>query len=75
MIELVTAKGRKKQHDDNVTSYYLTYSDNWSGMVVVIENSHTDSFLEVVLDAAESTNLHSTRGSLMTQDTIPPMNR
>lgn len=75
MIELVTAKGRKKQHDDNVFSYYLTCTDNWSGLVVVIENRHNDSYLEVIFDAAESTNLHSTRGSLMTQDTIPPMSR
>ena len=75
MIELVTAKGRKKQHDDNVFSYYLTCTDNWSGMVVVIENRHTDSYLEVVFDAGESTNLHSTRGSNMTQDTIPPLSR
>lgn len=75
MIELVTAKGRKKQHDDNVFSYYLTCTDNWSGLVVVIENCHNDSYLEVIFDAAESTNLHSTRGSLMTQDTIPPKSR
>ena len=73
LLELVTARGQRTQHDDYVSSYYLT--DNWSGMVVVVENHHFSSYLEVIFDASESTNLHSTRGSLLTQDTIPPMSR
>lgn len=73
LLELVTARGVRTQHDDHVFSYFLL--DNWSGLVVVVENHHSASYLEVIFDASESTNLHSTRGSLLTQDTIPPMSR
>lgn len=44
-------------------------------MMVVIENQNVDTHLEVIFDASESVNLSTTRGSLLTQDTIPPMSR
>lgn len=73
LIELVISKGRKKKHNENVISYYL--HENWAGMMVVVENRNSDVYLEVLFDASESSNLYATRGSLVTQDTVPPLSR
>lgn len=56
-----------------MTSYYV--HENWAGLLVVIENRNKDSFLDVLFDATESLNLATTRGALLTQDTIPPTSR
>lgn len=73
LIELTLSKGREKMHTEDVYSYYL--HENWAGIVVVLENRNSERYLEAIFDATESTNLFSTRGALITQDTLPPMTR
>ncbi|KAI2804038.1 Calpain-15 [Blomia tropicalis] len=73
LIEMTITKGKQKKHSDFVVSYYM--SEDWSGLLIVIENRSPNGYMDVIFDAAESTNLYATRGSLMTQDTLPPMSR
>jgi calpain-15 len=45
------------------------------GWVLVGENSTEDMFLNVTVDANESQNMLSTRGTLITHDSVPPLHR
>uniref|UniRef100_H2YK53 Calpain catalytic domain-containing protein n=1 Tax=Ciona savignyi TaxID=51511 RepID=H2YK53_CIOSA len=72
VIKLAMDKGEETQIRNEVASYQLT--KGWGGLIVVIENRHELSCLQVRCDT-QCNNVVSSRGNFKTADSIPPLHR
>ncbi|KAI6225199.1 hypothetical protein M3Y99_01364100 [Aphelenchoides fujianensis] len=73
-LEQMMAKhGRIESSLPNCTARVMT--TNFAGLMVMIENSSPKHCLQVKSDCVQSTNVVSTRGTLTTFDSIPPLHR
>ncbi|KAF4744452.1 hypothetical protein FOZ62_022818 [Perkinsus olseni] len=68
-----TVHGKKREVSPPGIAVYICQDS--SGTIVCAENKRTDCSFVIELDASESKNVVSSRGSMTTQDTIPPMTR
>ncbi|XP_054155045.1 calpain-D-like [Oppia nitens] len=73
LISIAMARGQRHEIAVGVTSYCLT--QHWSGMVAVVENRRPDDWAQIVCNCSQSINLVSTRGTMTTIDSVPPLHR
>lgn len=73
VIQLALAKGKCEGVRDTVSVYSLMHG--WSGGLFVVENRCSDRSLHIKCDCVDSSNVVSTRCSLATTDSVPPLHR
>ncbi|XP_046555772.1 calpain-15-like [Haliotis rubra] len=73
LIQLAVAKGTKEEVRKGVTVYSLL--NGWAGGIFVAENRLPGNNVVMWCDCTESSNVVSTRGSLISKDVIPPLHR
>ena len=74
MIELCITKGSVTSRG-LANSCLYTLSSGYSGLIVVAENCNDNVCLHIELDCENSVNVVSTRRTLITKDSVPPLHR
>jgi len=74
IIQLCMRNGNKTSAGlENACIYTMT--KGWSGILVIAENCNERAYLHVELDCERSNNVVSTRQTLTTKDSVPPLHR
>lgn len=74
IIQLCMSNGSKTSAGlENACIYTMT--KGWSGILVIAENCNERAYLHVELDCERSNNVVSTRQTLTTKDSVPPLHR
>lgn len=73
LIKLTLSQGKRHAIRERMIVYYL--SKGWSGLTIVIENLFTDRYIQAICDCSQSLNVVSSRATLYTIDSIPPLHR
>jgi calpain-15 len=74
MIELCISKGSITSKGLANAALY-TLANGYSGLIVVAENYNENFFLHIELNCDNSSNVVSTRRTLITKDSVPPLHR
>ncbi|XP_052077598.1 calpain-15-like [Mytilus californianus] len=72
LIQLAVDEGKQQNLKENKAS---TYSLALDGILLIVQNKDEKEYLSIQEDCSNSRNLMSTRGSMFTQDVIPPGHR
>ncbi|KAL5012395.1 hypothetical protein ScPMuIL_010946 [Solemya velum] len=73
VIQLTIAKGSREDVRDGATVYSLMHG--WCGGIFVVENRFPSHSIHMTCDCSDSSNVVSTRNSLVTKDAISPLHR
>uniref|UniRef100_F1KW88 Calpain-D n=1 Tax=Ascaris suum TaxID=6253 RepID=F1KW88_ASCSU len=73
LIELALKEGQIHNTLEGVAARYV--SDEFCGHLLIIDNLHENKYLQVHCDCSNSRNVLSTRFTLNTLDSIPPLHR
>ncbi|VDI46453.1 calpain-15 [Mytilus galloprovincialis] len=72
LIQLAVDDGKQQSLKENKAN---TYSLALDGIILIVENKDEKEYFSIQEDCRNSRNLMSTRGSMFTQDVIPPGHR
>lgn len=73
LVQLVLKEGRIHSSVQGVFPRYVT--DNFSGLLLMVDNVLEDMWVHAKVECSESNNLLSSRGALDVADSIPPLSR
>ncbi|KAL4230896.1 Calpain-15 [Mactra antiquata] len=73
VIQLALAQGKREEIRQGVTCYTMMHG--WCGGLFVVENRLSHANVHIKCDCSDSSNLVSTRGDLVTVDSVPPLHR
>uniref|UniRef100_A0A914HVM4 Calpain-D n=1 Tax=Globodera rostochiensis TaxID=31243 RepID=A0A914HVM4_GLORO len=73
MCSLMLKEGVVQKSCSGTVSRYLT--NEFAGLALMVDNHNVDCCMQVKSDCQSSTNVLSTRSSLLTVDSIPPLHR
>ncbi|KAK7097003.1 calpain-15-like isoform X2 [Littorina saxatilis] len=73
IVQLGVSKGKREEIRQGITAFSLMTS--WAGGIFVVENRLPHQAVHVCCECTESSNIVSTRGSLVTRDAVPPLHR
>ncbi|KHN83495.1 Calpain-D [Toxocara canis] len=73
LIEMALKEGNIHKTLEGVVARYI--SDDFCGHLLIVDNLHENKYLHVHCDCSKSTNVLSTRFTLNTLDSIPPLHR
>ncbi|KAL3106179.1 hypothetical protein niasHT_016866 [Heterodera trifolii] len=73
MCSLLLEEGVLQNSSSGIVTRYLT--NGFAGLALMVDNYNSDNCLKVHSDCQNSTNVLSTRSSLLAFDSIPPLHR
>ncbi|RCN26930.1 calpain family cysteine protease, partial [Ancylostoma caninum] len=73
LVQLTLKEGKLHSSLNGVFPRYIT--DNFSGLLLMVDNVLEDMWVHVKVECSNSTNVLSSRGTLDVADSIPPLSR